>query len=275
MDVNKYLKDRSSLVDSKIISFVPKGTKYTRSIYDAVNYSLLTGGKRIRPVMLMAACEAVSGSFKRAIPAACAVEMIHTYTLIHDDLPSMDDDDYRRGKPTCHKVYGEDIAILAGDMLNTLAFEVISDNYPDKTALLVKEISSALGINGVVGGQVADIRSICRSINKNELEFISTYKTAYLFIASIRVGAIIGGASKAELARLTRYATHIGLAFQIIDDILDYKPTDKNNYPAVLGLNGAKKAADRELRLGLAALPNKKEYDVLRNLALFLAERKG
>jgi geranylgeranyl diphosphate synthase, type II len=274
MDMNIYLKQRASLIDKKIISYLPKGTKYTTDLYKAMKYALMTGGKRIRPVLVMAAAEAVSGSFKKAIPVACAVEMIHTYTLIHDDLPSMDDDDMRRGKPTVHKVFGEDIAILAGDALNTLAFEVIARNYSKEAGRLSYELANALGINGVVGGQVADIRAIGRKIGRKELEFISIYKTAYLFIACIRCGAIAAGASKAELFRLTSFAKHVGLAFQIIDDILDYKTGDKNNYPAVLGLEGARKAAEKELKTALNALPEKSPYNKLKEIALLLAKRK-
>ena len=159
MDIKKYLSQKRAVVDKAVSRYIPRGGKYTEQLHEAVRYSLMSGGKRIRPILTLAACEAVSGSYRKAIPLVVAIEMIHTYTLIHDDLPAMDDDDLRRGKPACHRVFGEDVAILAGDMLNTLAFEVISENYRERTAPIISELSGALGINGVVGGQLADLKS--------------------------------------------------------------------------------------------------------------------
>jgi geranylgeranyl diphosphate synthase type II len=274
MNIRGYLSARKKLIDSNILKYLPKGSKYTKVLFDSMKYSLASSGKRIRPIMVMAACEAVGGRKGKTIPLACAVEMIHTYTLIHDDLPSMDNDDLRRGKPTNHKVFGEDMAILAGDALNTLAFEVIAVNYGVQAGKLVKELSSSLGISGVVGGQVADICSTGRKIGKAELDFITLNKTAMLFVSSVRCGAILGGANSRELRSLTSYATHVGLAFQIIDDILDYKRGDKNNYPAVLGMSHAERAGKEHLDIALRALPKNKKYGVLRSIALFLAERK-
>jgi len=274
MDINPYLSQRRALIDGSLLNFIPQGTKYTKALYKAVKYSLMSGGKRIRPILVLAACEAVSGNYKNALPLASAIEIIHTYTLIHDDLPAMDNDDLRRGKPTCHKMFGEDTAILAGDMLSILAFEVIARHYRDKAGDLILELSQALGIDGVVGGQLADLKSAKSGIDLKELDFISAHKTACLFIASVRCGAIVGGAKRKELVDLTDYATHIGLAFQIIDDILDHAAGTKNSYPAILGLDRSKHEADKHVRSAIKSLPSQKRYDLLRELALFLSERK-
>lgn len=274
MNIDKYLSQRRVMVNKAISRYIPKGEKYAKLLLDAVRYSLMSGGKRIRPILTLAACEAVSGGFRKAMPAAAAIEMIHTYTLIHDDLPAMDDDDLRRGKPTCHKVYGEDTAILAGDMLNTLAFEIIAGSYGERSALIISELSKALGINGVVGGQLADLRSKNRKIDLRELGFISMHKTACLFIACVRCGAIAGAATRGELSKLTEYAAHLGLAFQIIDDILDYEPGSKNSYPALLGMYRSKSKAKAEIDKAVKALPEGENYSRLKEIALLLAERK-
>ncbi|MFH1709520.1 MAG: polyprenyl synthetase family protein [bacterium] len=274
MNIQKYLSQRRIVIDKAIPRYIPRGEKFTRSLHEAIEYSLMSGGKRIRPILTLAACEAVSGKFKDAIPLAVAIEMIHTYTLIHDDLPAMDNDDMRRGKPTCHKVFGEDVAILAGDMLNTLAFEIIAESYGARTALIISEISKALGIRGVVGGQIADLKSKDRKISLKELEFIGIHKTACLFIACVRGGAIVGGASREELSKLTAFATHLGLAFQIIDDILDHKPGSKDNYPALLGMSRSRSAAKMEINKAVKALPKDKNYSRLKEMAFFLAKRE-
>jgi len=274
MDIKKYLSQRRAFIDKAIFKYLPRGEKYTEKLQKAVKYSLMTGGKRIRPILTLAACESVSGKYFKAFPVAVAIEMIHTYTLIHDDLPAMDDDDLRRGKPTCHKVFGEDVAILAGDLLNTLAFEIIAENYGNKASLIISELSRSLGIKGVVGGQTADLMSAGRKITMKELEFISLHKTADLFIACVRCGAISGGASRGEISKLTAFARHMGLAFQIIDDILDYKPGTKNNYPALLGMSRSRSAAKAEIDKAVNALPKNPGYSRLREIALFLAYRK-
>jgi geranylgeranyl diphosphate synthase type II len=274
MNIKKYLSQKRAVIDKAILKYLPPGEKFTEKLQKAVKYSLMSGGKRIRPILTLAACEAVSGGFKNAIPLAVAVEMIHTYTLIHDDLPAMDDDDMRRGKPTCHKIFGEDVAILAGDMLNTLAFEIIAENYGERSGLLISELSKALGINGVVGGQIADLKSAGRKIGMKELEFISCHKTADLFVACLRCGAIAGVASKSEILKLADFARHMGLAFQIIDDILDYKSGSKNNYPALLGMGRSRSAAKAEVDKAIDALPKNTNYSRLREIALFLANRK-
>ncbi len=274
MDIEIYLSNRKSVVNKALSEYIPRGDRYAKTLRDAVRYSLMSGGKRIRPILTLAACEAVSGGYKKAMPLAVAIEMIHTYTLIHDDLPAMDNDDIRRGKPTCHRVFGEDVAILAGDMLNTLAFEIIADNYGERSALIISELSKALGINGVVGGQLADLKSKDKRIAMSELRFISIHKTACLFIASVRCGAIAGGATRSEISKLTEYAMSIGLAFQIIDDILDYKTGSKNNYPALLGMKSSESQAKTGIEKAVRALPGGANYSYLRGIALFLAERK-
>jgi len=274
MDITKYLDDRKRTMDASVLKFLPKGTKFTSKLREAVLYSLTTGGKRIRPILVLEACEAVSGAYKKAIPMAVAIEMIHTYTLIHDDLPAMDDDDFRRGLPTVHRKFGEDAAILAGDMLSALAFQIIAQSYGAVSSRLIEELSVSLGIGGVLGGQIADLNAEKRIIGKKELNFIMTHKTADLFVSSVRCGALIGGAGKTELARLTSFARHLGLAFQIIDDILDYDREQMNNYAALYSLKRARSAAAGELKLALKSLPAGKDHDALRKTAVFLAKRK-
>jgi geranylgeranyl diphosphate synthase type II len=274
MNIKQYLSRRRPIIDKAIFKCLPRGEKYTEKLQKAVKYSLMSGGKRIRPILTLAACEAVSGKFMKAMPIAVAIEMIHTYTLIHDDLPAMDDDDIRRGKPTCHRAFGEDVAILAGDMLNTLAFEVIAESYGKRAGLIISEISRSLGINGVVGGQLADLRSANKRIDLAELQFISTHKTACLFVACVRCGAIVGNASRADLSRLTAFAKHLGLAFQIIDDILDYKTGSKNNYPALLGMKRSRSQAKAEIDKAVNVLPKSSSFGQLKKIALFLAGRK-
>ncbi len=274
MGINQYLSKRRAVVDKALVRYLPKGDKYSKLLSDAVRYSVMSGGKRIRPMLALAACEAVSGSYKQAVPVAAAVEMIHTYTLIHDDLPAMDDDDTRRGKPSNHKVFGEDAAILAGDMLNTLAFEIIAKNCGDRSAGIISELSKALGIDGVVGGQMADLRAKDKKIDLAELNYIGLHKTADLFVASVRCGAIAGSAKSSEISKLTAYARHLGLAFQIIDDILDHKRSSKNDYPALLGMDKAKELARSEIRKALKSLPGGPNFDVFKDIAVYLAQRK-
>lgn len=284
MHIIDYLSRRKKIFDRAVLARVPRGQKQTKPLSMAIKYSLMSGGKRIRPILVMAACEAVSGSYEKALPAAIAIEMIHTYTLIHDDLPAMDNDDLRRGKPTCHKVFGEDVAILAGDALNTLAFQIMSEEYGNMSSRLISELSESLGIDGVVGGQFADLKSAGKSISMAELRFISINKTARLFIASARIGAIVGRASGSELKELTGYAEHLGLAFQIIDDILDYKGEKgekgqkrgkgEAGYPGLIGLDRAKQEAEKEVKLAIRSLPAAKSHDILREIALFLSNRE-
>ena len=252
-DLDSYLKQQKKIVEEaldKSISIVKPA-----KIYEAMRYSLLAGGKRLRPILCLATCELIGGSLEMAMPTACALEMIHTMSLIHDDLPAMDNDDYRRGKLTNHKVYGEDIAILAGDGLLAYAFEYVATQTknvaPEKIIQVVARLGRTVGAAGLVGGQVLDLESEGKTdITAETLSFIHTHKTGALLEASVVCGAIVAGASEADIAKLSKYAQNIGLAFQIIDDILDITATDeqlgktagkdlqaqKATYPSLWGL---------------------------------------
>jgi len=237
--------------------------QYPETITDAMRYSLLAGGKRVRPMLTLAACELVGGQAQQAMAAACAMEMIHTMSLIHDDLPSMDNDDFRRGKPTCHKVYGEEIAILAGDALLSYSFEHIAratrDVAPERVLEVIAEVGRAVGAEGLVAGQVVDIQSegAGAEVGVETLQYIHEHKTAALLEASVVSGAILGGADAEQVEKLRQYALKIGLAFQVIDDILDCTQTSeqlgktagkdlataKTTYPSLMGLEKSKQVA--------------------------------
>ena len=270
-DLAAYLQERQALVETALDRALP--VIYPEKIYDAMRYSLLAGGKRLRPILCLATCELIGGTIDMAMPTACALEMIHTMSLIHDDLPAMDNDDYRRGKLTNHKVYGEDIAILAGDGLLAYAFEHVAmetKNVPnDRLLRIVAILGRAVGAAGLVGGQVVDLESegntdVCLEI----LNFIHNHKTAALLEASVTSGSILAGVSDAELQKLTHYAQHIGLAFQIVDDILDITATQeelgktagkdlraqKATYPSIWGLEESKQQAQSLVQKAKAEL---------------------
>ncbi|XP_059623085.1 geranylgeranyl pyrophosphate synthase 7, chloroplastic-like [Cornus florida] len=226
-------------------------------IHEAMRYSLLAGGKRVRPILCMASCELVGGDESLAIPMACAVEMIHTMSLIHDDLPCMDNDDLRRGKPTNHKVFGEETAVLAGDALLSLAFEHIAARTvvsPDRVVQAIAELGSAVGSEGLVAGQIVDLCSEGKLVNLSDLEYIHVHKTSKLLEASVVCGVIMGGGNAIEVERMRRYARSIGLLFQVVDDILDVTKSseelgktagkdlasDKATYPKLMGLDKAR-----------------------------------
>jgi geranylgeranyl diphosphate synthase type II len=272
INLETYLQEKKILIDKSLLKYLPK---VSNTLAKAMQYSVMAGGKRIRPILVLAACDAVGGRFKKALPAACAFEYIHTFSLVHDDLPAMDNDDMRRGKPTSHKVFGDAIAILAGDALLTLAFDTIvkysngiSSNI---VAKLISEIGKAVGIQGMVGGQALDI-SLNKDGLQNEtlLKSIHIKKTASLIIAAVRCGAILGNASDKQLLQLNNYARHLGLAFQIADDILDIIGTkeklgkntggDKNKkkitYPAFFGLKKSRRLLRQEVNLGIKSLEN-------------------
>ena len=259
-DLAAYLKGRQKLVEAALDASIK--VEYPEKIYESMRYSLMAGGKRLRPILCLASCELVGGTIDMAMPTACALEMVHTMSLIHDDLPAMDNDDYRRGKLTNHKVYGENIAILAGDGLLTLAFEFVASqtqNVPAERVLkVITQLGRAFGAAGVVGGQVVDIESEGKpDVSLETLHFIHTHKTGALLEACVLCGAILGGASEETLQRLSRYAQNIGLAFQIIDDILDITQTQeqlgksagkdlaaqKATYPSFLGLEESERQA--------------------------------
>jgi geranylgeranyl diphosphate synthase type II len=276
-DLSTYLGERQALVEAALDQSLP--IKPPETIYEAMRYSLLAGGKRLRPILCLASCELVGGTVDMAMPTACALEMVHTMSLIHDDLPAMDNDDYRRGKLTNHKVYGDDIAILAGDGLLVYAFEVVAtqtQNVPAPRVLkAIAHLAHAFGADGVVGGQVVDIQCEGKLDTTVEtLHFIHTHKTGALLEACVVCGAILGGASDEDVQRLSRYAQNIGLAFQIIDDILDITKTQeelgktagkdlqaqKATYPSIWGLEESTRQAQElieQAKAELASFGNK------------------
>ena len=229
-DLVAYLRTKQQLCEEALEKALP--IHYPETIYEAMRYSLLSGGKRLRPVLCLATCEMLGGSIDIAMPTACALEMIHTMSLIHDDLPAMDNDDYRRGHMTNHKIYGEDIAILAGDGLLAYAFEYIAmqtENVPPQKVLqVIRQLGRAVGADGLVGGQVVDLESEGKSnISLETLNYIHNHKTGALLEISVVSGGILAGATPEDLQRLSAYAQNIGLAFQIIDDILDITATQE------------------------------------------------
>ncbi|VVM08502.1 geranylgeranyl diphosphate synthase, type II [Methylacidimicrobium cyclopophantes] len=260
-DIHAYLAERRRVIDEALRSYLPPPTKKPRILHEAMSHSLFAGGKRLRPTLCLAACEAVGGDSAAALPLACAVECVHTYSLIHDDLPAMDNDDWRRGKPTLHKIYGEAVAILAGDALLAEAFE-IACRYPGGSygsAVVVGELARASGSRALVAGQVADLEAEGKEISVRELRAIHLRKTGALITTSLRLGAMAGEASRESLRAITEFGRFLGLAFQVIDDILDLTQTretlgksagkdlaaEKATYPRLLGLEGAQQAAQR------------------------------
>src|SRR4030042_945033 len=276
MDITRYLQEKKEKVDSALEKYLPKREELTLNLYKAVQHSLFAGGKRIRPILSIASFEAVGGKGERILPFACALEMIHTYSLIHDDLPAMDNDDYRRGQPACHKVFGEAIAILAGDGLLTEAFKLMTNqsvkDHPSSDGglilELVNEVAQAAGVSGMVGGQVADIESEGKAVDLPTVQYIHTHQTGELILASVRVGAKLGGAKEETLKALTRYGENLGLAFQVAADILNVEgeaalmgkktgsdlSKGKATYPSVLGVEESKKRARDLVTRGVAAL---------------------
>ncbi len=269
-DFATYLvKARNSVEEALDSSLGPERPEQLR---EAMRYSLLAGGKRLRPILCLAACQLAGGDPEKALPTAVALEMIHTMSLIHDDLPAMDNDDLRRGRPTNHKVYGDAVAILAGDALLTRAFEMVAirsnDVSPERLLKVVGELSLAAGAPGLVGGQVVDLECEAKEVDLETLEFIHLNKTGALLNACVTTGAIIGGAEEDLLKALRKYARGIGLAFQIIDDILDVTASsdvlgktagkdlvaDKTTYPKLLGLEESRRRADLLVKQAKAAL---------------------
>ncbi len=271
MDLDRYLREESRAVDAALRRFLPPAGSRPATLQKAMRYSLFAGGKRLRPVLCLAAAEACGGAREEALPLACAVECIHTYSLIHDDLPCMDDDDLRRGRPTSHKVFGEGVAVLAGDALLTFAFELAARcrAWPRYShADVVRDLAVASGSLHLIAGQVADLEGEGRKLTLRELQFIHERKTAALLRCSIRLGAMSANASPAALKALTDFGSALGVAFQVVDDILDVTQTSeqlgksagkdaaaqKATYPALLGLDGARKAAARWTKRALDAL---------------------
>jgi geranylgeranyl diphosphate synthase type II len=220
-DLRQYLKTQQAAIDRALEEALPAEDTRPALLHKAMRYSVFTGGKRLRPILCLAAAQAVGAPQAVAMPAAIAIELLHTYTLIHDDLPCMDDDDERRGRPTCHKVFGDANAVLTGDAMQAEAFRILSAHASTQTARLIQELSIAASSRGVVGGQVEDIAAAGKDIDAATLAFVHQHKTADLFLAAIRMGAIAAEASDAQLASLTTYANALGLAFQLVDDLLD------------------------------------------------------
>ena len=294
LSASKYLLEGKKLIDERMLNFLPQGKAYPVSIHEAMRYSLLAGGKRLRPVLVMAAAEAVGGNRHSILPFAIAAELIHTYTLIHDDLPALDNDDLRRGKPTNHKVFGEAVAILAGDALLTQAFIIMTraagmETVPPELILrATHEMAGALGSTGMIGGQVVDLESEGKKINPETLEYIHIYKTGFLIRACIRCGGILGQATEEQVSSLSRFGSHIGLAFQIIDDILDVigdqeklgkdigsdLNKDKATYPALYGLEESRSKAEDLIKESLDCLKKfDNRADPLRQIARFFVQR--
>jgi geranylgeranyl diphosphate synthase type II len=292
MALKEYLRTRQKQIDSALNRYLPLSTTKPATIHKAMRYSLFAGGKRLRPILALAAAEACGGSPERALPAACAVESIHTYSLIHDDLPCMDDDDLRRGRPTSHKVFGEGIAVLAGDALLTIAFEILAGAHPTSrysVAALISELAAASGSRQLIAGQVLDLENEGKKATGNTLKFIHRSKTAALLTSSIRLGAMSANATPQKLASLTQFGQSLGLAFQVIDDILDVTQTTeklgktagkdaaatKATYPAIFGLDRSRAEAHRLTSEAHHSLePFGKGGAVLREIASQLLNRE-
>ncbi len=305
--IQTYLEERRTQIEHALRRVLPNADGSPVLIRQAVEYSVLAGGKRIRPILALAACEAVGGDSARVVSVVVSLELIHTYSLIHDDLPAMDDDDLRRGRPTNHRVFGEDVAILAGDALQALAFGVLADSRlggdvpADLRLAAVAELAAASGVNGLVGGQVLDLRTdppspptaadeAARDTALATLDGIHTRKTGALIRAAVRIGGILGGAEERQLAALTRYGSAVGLAFQIADDLLDVnaspeemgKATHKDGahrkwaYPTVIGHDASHRIAEQWVARALDAIAAFGDAaEPLRGLARYILDRRS
>jgi len=284
-----YLEQNRKLVDNLLDSFLPSTNEEPKSLHDAMRYSATAGGKRIRPIIALASYEYCGGDPEKAAatihPAMASLEMVHAYSLIHDDLPCMDDDDLRRGIPTCHKKFGEALAVLAGDALHVIAFRLMAQTGCNDA---VVELAEAIGTQGMLGGQIADIEAEGRRMSQQEVANIHIRKTGALIRGSVRVGAMLAGADSVTLARLTTYGEKIGLAFQIIDDILDVEGNQdilgkqigsdskklKATYPGVVGMESARKEATQLVDDALSVFENY-EDNILKYIARFIGQREN
>ena len=293
MEFKQCLKEKASFVEKVLKEYMPE-EGYQKTVIEAMNYSLSAGGKRLRPILTLEACKIVGGNEDEAISFAIAIEMIHTYSLIHDDLPALDNDDLRRGRPTNHKVYGEAMGILAGDALLNYAFEVmlagsINKENPEKYLKAINEIAKGAGIYGMIGGQVVDVESENKQIEKEKLDYIHMNKTAAMMVGCMRAGATIGGANSEQMEEITKYAKNIGLSFQIVDDILDIVGDEaklgkkvgsdienhKSTYPSLLGLDKSKEIAHNlidEAKKSIEKLSD--DVDFLKGLAEYIIDRE-
>lgn len=283
----RYLTDKKSIIDRFLDMSIPPGDSYPQKLHEAMRYSVLAGGKRIRPILAIAAFESCGGHGDWMYPAAAALELIHTYSLIHDDMPCMDDDDLRRGQPTVHKKFGEAVALLAGDALHDLAFLLLAQT---GNPLVVEEVARAIGTDGMLAGQMADLEAEGKSLDVDEITFIHINKTGKLIRASARIGALLARADEASLEAISTYGEKVGLAFQIIDDILDIEgdtailgknvgsdsKNSKATYPGVVGLEKARQTATRLIDEAIAciteALPHTENFV---DIAHFIAGRQN
>ncbi|NIR13965.1 MAG: polyprenyl synthetase family protein [Desulfobacterales bacterium] len=295
MDLKAYLNEKRAIVEEALQGIFPVPEGPAADIVSAMGYSLFAGGKRLRPILCIAGAEAAGGEAKDVLPVACAIELIHTYSLIHDDLPVMDDDDMRRGKPTSHKVFGEAVALLAGDGLLTKAFHVMTSPdlvnrvKPESLLAVIGLIAQAAGYEGMVGGQVVDIQSEGKEVDPSIVEFIHTRKTAALISASVVSGAILGGAPEDHVEALASYGKNIGLAFQVSDDILDIEGDsrelgknvgsdtrqEKITYPAILGLKRSKQIQKELVEQAIESLSSfDQRAEPLRHIAKYIIARR-
>lgn len=292
MNLQAYLAAQQKAVDRALNRFLPKESEQPGTIHKAMRYSLFAGGKRLRPILCLAASESCGGKTTNALPLACAMECIHTYSLVHDDLPSMDNDDFRRGRATCHKVFGDGIAVLTGDALLTIAFGIAAKTRGTRrysTSKIVSEIASAAGSRRLIAGQVADLEAEGKPADHALVRYIHENKTAAMVTASVRLGAMSANADEKKLRALTKFGKALGLAFQVIDDILDVTQTSeklgksagkdiaahKATYPAVMGLEAARLEAARLTATAQSALHSfGAKAERLRQIASYLLERE-
>lgn len=295
VSLSGYLKVKQKAINTWLERLIPHKDAFPSTIHKSMHYSLMAGGKRLRPILALAASEAVGGDEETVLPFSCAIEMVHTYSLIHDDLPAMDNDDLRRGKPTSHKVFGEGIAILAGDALLTHAFITVSNpEYaknldPAIRIMIIHELAKASGTEGMIGGQVMDLEAQNRSSGLDEISTIHKLKTGSLIKASTKIGALAAGAHKRDVETLSAYGQHLGLAFQIVDDLLDIEGEEevigktsksdltnhKSTYPAIMGIEESRKKARKSIDRALAVIEHfDHRADALRQLAYYTITRE-
>jgi geranylgeranyl diphosphate synthase type II len=292
MDLKAYLIARAAEVDAALDAFLPQANERPATIHAAMRYSVFAGGKRLRPVLCLAAAEACGGKIADALAPACAVELMHTYSLVHDDLPAMDDDDLRRGRPTCHKVFGEGMAVLCGDALLTESFIVLAQTISTKrygSRDYLSELAETGGSRKLIGGQVMDLEGEGKKLTKRDLIRIHEAKTAALLSTSLRLGAMTANATSAKLEALTVFGHSLGLAFQVIDDILDVtqstevlgktagkdEAAEKSTYPAIFGLDASRKEANRLTQSAMDAIKSfGKKGERLREIANHLLKRE-
>lgn len=272
MDLECRLTHIKNLVDKALTKYIPPKNTYPKKLHQAMHYSVFNGGKRIRPILAISTCRMLGGTIQKILPSACAIELIHCSTLILDDLPCMDNDDFRRGKPTCHRVFGEDTAILTGYALLVLAFEILSLYSNEK---VITYLARAVGSRGLIGGQAVDLETEEKGCNEKTLRYIHLNKTARLIEGSVYTGAIMSNANKKQLQHLSNYGRDIGLAFQISDDILDMEgDIKKATYPALYGIEKTKKILKILKKRAISNLTMfGKRADVLREITDYIINR--